>query len=68
MALGLKDWVAQVRTLAPEARIPYIVQIMAEAYEADLTPQQFVDALPTLHPHTIGMVNWVAKTDLVLAS
>jgi hypothetical protein len=55
--LGLKDWVENVLTLAPEARIPYIVQIMAEAYESGLTPQEFVDALPD---QPLRMTNWVA--------
>ena len=35
-AIPLKDWVENVRTLAPEARVPYIIQIMAEAYDAGL--------------------------------
>ena len=39
-----------------------------EAFENGLTPQQFVDTLPTLNPDTIRMANWVAKTDLVLGS
>jgi hypothetical protein len=66
--LGLKDWVENVRTLAPEARVPYIVQIMAEAYEAGVTPQQFVDALPKFRlPYTHWMENrteWIAKQAL----
>jgi hypothetical protein len=56
-ASGLKDWVENVRTLAPEARIPYIVQVMAEAYEAGVTPQQFVDALPKFK---LPYANWIA--------
>jgi hypothetical protein len=27
------NWLEQVRTLAPEARIPYVAIILAEAYE-----------------------------------
>ncbi|MGB8612165.1 MAG: hypothetical protein WCD60_11070, partial [Pseudolabrys sp.] len=63
-AIGLKDWVENVRTLAPGARIPFVVQIMAEAYEAGLTPQQFADTLPKLSPYT----NWVACQTLRLPS
>jgi hypothetical protein len=68
-AIGLKDWIENVRTLAPEARIPYIVQIMAEAYEAGLTPQQFVDALANMRPYTnrvacIKRKDWIAKQPL----
>jgi hypothetical protein len=65
---ALKDWVEKVRALAPEARVPYIVQIMAEAYEAGLTPQQFVDALPKFKPPFTRWVEnrteWIAKQTL----
>lgn len=67
-AIALKDWVENVRALAPEARVPYIVQIMAEAYDAGLTPQQFVDALPKYElPYTHWVENrteWIAKQEL----
>jgi hypothetical protein len=55
-AIGLKTWLGKVRTLAPEARIPYITIILAEAYEAGISPQQFVEALPPPHSDT----NWMA--------
>ena len=48
-----------VRALAPEARIPYISVILAEAYDdAGLSPQQFVEAMPNLRPDT----NWAYCT------
>ena len=66
-AIPLKDWVENVRTLAPEARVPYIIQIMAEAYDAGLTPQQFVDALPKYElPYAHWVENrteWIAKQE-----
>jgi hypothetical protein len=63
--LGPSAWVSQVRGLAP-GQIPFLLQVAVEAFENGLTPQQFVDALPTLNPDKIRMANWVAKTDLVL--
>jgi hypothetical protein len=65
--LGPSAWVSQVRGLAP-GQIPFLLQVSVEAFENGLTPQQFVEALPTLHPDTIWMANWVAKTDSVLGS
>ena len=65
--LGPSAWVSQVRGLAP-GQIPFLLQVAVEAFENGLTPQQFVDALPTLNPDKIRMANWVAKTDLVLGS
>ena len=59
--LGPSAWVSQVRGLAP-GQIPFLLQVSVEAFENGLTPQQFVEALPTLHPDTIWMANWVAKT------
>jgi len=53
--MGAAAWFEEVRTLAPDARIPYIVTVMAEAFEAGLTPQQFVAALANPHPDS----NWV---------
>ena len=32
-ALGVTNWLEQVRALAPESRIPYVAIILAEAYE-----------------------------------
>jgi hypothetical protein len=55
-ALGVKDWLETVRMLAPNARIPYIAAILAEAYEHGLSPRQVAEALADLRPH----INWPA--------
>jgi hypothetical protein len=67
-AIGLKDWVEKVRTLAPEARIPYIVEILAAAYESHVSAEQFADALPKFGPPDLHWVEkrteWIAKRSL----
>ena len=60
-ALGVTNWLEQVRTLAPEARIPYVAIILAEAYERGLSPQQVAEALPKLDRDASW--NWCAKMD-----
>jgi hypothetical protein len=60
-ALGITNWLEQVRTLAPEARIPYVAIILAEAYERGLSPQQVAEALPKLDRDASW--NWCAKMD-----
>jgi hypothetical protein len=64
-APALKDWLEQVRTLAPEARIPYVAIILAEAYERGLTPQQMAELLPK---NLYVSWNWCAKMDVVVGN
>jgi len=65
-ALGVTNWLEQVRALAPESRIPYVAIILAEAYERGLSPQQVAEALPKLSRDDSW--NWPARWTSTLGS
>jgi hypothetical protein len=58
-ALGAKDWLETVRTLAPNARIPYIAVILRKPMSAALARSRWPKRWPTFAPTPTGPRRWI---------